>query len=127
MTDMRNGDIPNFDFKIPKGYNWLIDRGLIGFAPNSPLQPWHYLPRRHAFDLSERWPSGPASKRLFAFAKRQDCDDLACFEVIEGRAERILIVHGWTAGGYQVDCEYQTFWDWLRAVVDDIAEWVEGA
>jgi hypothetical protein len=124
---MKTDDIPNLNFEVPSGYKWLIDRGLVGFAANSSLQPWHYLPSRHVFDLKERWPSGSANTRLVAFAKRQDCDDLACFEVIGPRAERVIVVHGWTADGYQVDRMYQTFWEWLKAVIDDIAEWIEQA
>jgi hypothetical protein len=122
---MNSNQIPNFDFVPPKGYSWLIDRNLVGFEANSALQPWHYLPSRHAFDLSERWPTGLGSMRLFAFAKRQDCDDLACFEVHEHRVERVVVVHGWTAEGYQIDRTYSTFWDWLKAVVDDLEEWVD--
>jgi hypothetical protein len=122
---MKDSDIPDFGFELPRGYRWLLDRGLVGFEANSSLQPWHYLPSKHAFDLGERWPSRPGNTRLFAFAKRQDCDDLACFEVVGSRAERIFVVHGWTPGGYEVDRSYQSFWEWLKSVVDDIAEWVE--
>ena len=117
--------IPKFDFATPRGYRWLIERKLVGFEANSAMQPWHYLPIEHTFDLIDRWPSGPGKTRLFAFAKRQDCDDLACFEVHENQATRVVIVHGWTAESYQIDHSYDTIWDWLKSVVDDVAQWVE--
>jgi hypothetical protein len=123
---MNSSQIPNFDFVPPKGYRWLIDRKLVGFDDDeSPLQPWHYLSSRYAFDLSKRWPNVPASGRLFAFAKRQDNDDLACFEVVGNQASRVVLVHGWTPEGYWPLQTFDTFWEWLKAVVDDVEEWVE--
>jgi hypothetical protein len=126
-TAMNNDETPIFEFEIPIGYKWLIDHGLIGFSANTSLQPWHYLPSRHVFDLNERWPSGPSNTRLVAFAKRQDSDDLACFDVVERKAGCVVLVHGWTSEGYQVERRYQTFWDWLKSVVDDIGKWAEQA
>src|SRR4051812_47014036 len=110
---MNDDDTPDFEFTVPRGYQWLIDRGLVGFETGTSLQPWHYLPARHAFDLRERWPTGPGNERLFAFAKRQDSDDLACFEVVQSRAERIFVVHGWTRDGFEIISKYQSFWEWL--------------
>ena len=124
---MKEKDTPEFDFEVPRGYVWLLHKGLVGFAPNSPLQPWHYLPGRHVFDLNEKWPSDPSKTRLIAFAKRQDCDDLACFEVVRGRSGRVILVHGWTETGYAVVRVFDGFWEWLKAVVDDVAEWAESA
>ena len=124
---MTANDIPKFDFKVPFGYQWLLQAGLAGFAPGSPLQPWHYLPSRHVIDLRERWPSGPSKSRLVAFAKRQDGDDLACFEVEKDRAVRVVLVHGWTEAGYSIVSAFDNFWEWLKSVVDDIAAWADSA
>jgi hypothetical protein len=118
-------DVPQFDFETPLGYFWLLERGLIGFEMNSQFQPWHYLPARHVFELTDRWPLGPSRKRLVAFAKRQDNDDLACFEVEAGVARRVLVVHGWTDSGYDVEAELNGFWEWLKLAVDDMQEWIE--
>lgn len=119
--------LPKFDFTVPRGYRWLLARKLVGFAGGSALQPWHYLPAGQAFDLAARWPSGPSRTRLFAFAKRQDSDEIACFEVVDGVGRRIVRVQGWTGGpeGYAVLRSHAGFWDWLRSVIEDIAEWVE--
>lgn len=117
----------SFAFQAPRAYSWLVEWGLVGFQPNTALQPWHFLPSEHIFDLSERWPNGPSKTRLVAFAKRQDCDHLACFEVSEQRARRVILVHGWTPEGYEVMSTHDSVWAWLKTVVDDIAEWVESA
>jgi hypothetical protein len=135
MMLMNNGQIPDFDFVPPKGYRWLIERELVRFDESSPLQPWHYLPKGWAFDLSKEWPNGPEEDfgepwpkglaHLFAFAKRQDNDDLACFEVAGNKAKRVVLVHGWTPKGYYILRTFDTFWAWLKSVVDDIEEWVD--
>lgn len=116
---------PDFNFRVPTGYRWLIERGLVGDRAHTALQPWHYLPREHVFDVVERWPDGPSTSRLVAFAKRQDSDELACFEVLDEVAGRVVVVHGWTTKGYRLMRSYDNFWDWLKAVVDDIQRWVE--
>ncbi|MBS1786236.1 MAG: hypothetical protein JST85_00860 [Acidobacteria bacterium] len=123
---MRNEQIPDFSFFPPPGYLWLIDRGLVGFDPFSGLQPWHYLDKKNSFSVNERWPGKDLlDTDLIAFAKRQDSDDLACFKVHISEAVAIVIVNGWTSNGYDIITEYQSFWEWLKSVVDDIAEWVE--
>ncbi len=36
-------------------------------------------------DVKARWPDNSNSPRLIAFARRQDCEDLVCFELAEDR------------------------------------------
>lgn len=117
--------LSKFPFATPAGYRWLIDRGLAGFEPNSALQPWYILPHEQVFSVSERWPRTGEASRLYAFARRQDCDDLACFAVNEDILQpTIVIVHGWTPEGYEVVARYDSIWEWLVSVVRDIEEWV---
>ncbi|MCK4145036.1 hypothetical protein HI806_14535 [Ralstonia solanacearum] len=109
---------------LPSGYRWLLDRALVGYEPFTQLQPWHYLPLEQCFWASDRWP-GVTNKRLLAFAKRQDCDDLACFVAAGNNTiQGIALIHGWTASGYDFYQEFDDFWAWLKHVVDDIAGWV---
>lgn len=116
---------PSFTFKIPRGYHWLIERGLVGFEAFSALQPWHFLDRDSAFSVSKRWPKQKSVDELFAFARRQDCDDLAAFLVQDGRVKGVGVLHGWTANGYELVETYATLWDWLKRVICDVEEWVE--
>jgi hypothetical protein len=117
--------LSRFPFNVPAGYRWLIDRGLAGFEPNSALQPWYLLPHEQVFSLSERWPRASEPARLYAFARRQDCDDLACFAVKEDAAQPgVVVVHGWTPEGYEIVARFESIWEWLRSVVTDVEEWV---
>lgn len=108
---------------LPMGYRWLLDRGLVGYDAFTQLQPWHYLPLEQCFSASDRWP-GVTDKRLIAFAKRQDCDDLACFVVADDNTVNgVALIRGWTGTGYDLCREFSDFWAWLKHVVDDIADW----
>jgi hypothetical protein len=124
MTNLTSRE-PIFDFVVPSGYNWLLEHGLIGFDPFSPLEPWYYLDRDEFFDVRDRWPKVSDRRSLIAFAKRQDCDDIACFEVGDKSVSAVVVIHGWTEDGYAVIGSYKSFWEWLKSVIDDIAEWVE--
>lgn len=107
------------------GYQWLLDRGLVGFEPFGPLQPWHYLRPDDQFDVTAHWKKLFEGDSLIAFARRQDCDDLACFRISKGKTVAVCLVHAWTPTGYEVLAEYKSFWEWLKAVVDDIQAWAE--
>jgi len=123
---MRNKRIPDFGFLPPQGYLWLIERKLVGFDSFSELQPWHYLDKENVFSVSQRWPKKSSlDTDLIAFAKRQDMDDLACFKIHRGEVIAVVSIHGWTSNGYDIITEHQSFWDWLKSVIDDIAEWVD--
>ena len=124
MSD-ENSVLPDFPFEVPRAYYWIVKRRVVGFDANTRLQPWYFLDQRSAFSVSDRWPRG-SELDLFAFARRQDCDDIACFEAVpRGRAVRIIVVHGWTSTGYDVVASYDSLWEWLKSVIDDIAEWVD--
>ncbi len=124
---MRNDrdKIPDFPFSAPEGYRWILERGLAGFDESSALQPWYFLPRDDVFSVSQRWPNvRHHGEELIAFARRQDCDDIACFKYECGSPIGVTVVHGWTSEGFEVVADYASIWDWLKSVVDDIAEWV---
>jgi len=117
---------PSFDFSVPKAYAWLLERRLVGFMPFSALQPWHYLDSESVIDVTARWPGrSNARGRLVAFARRQDCDDLACFEIQGGQVTGVALVNAWTPEGYAIVERYEDMWCWLAAAVQDIAQWVQ--
>jgi hypothetical protein len=94
-------------------------------VPFSALQPWFYVDAATTFDAVEKWPGGPSENHLVVFARRQDNDDLACFELGEAGVVGVVVIHGWTGNGYSIVARHATFWDWLSAVVVDIRDWCE--
>ena len=113
----------DFGFKVPPGYRWLVERGVMT-SINSPLEPWFLLDRSQKNVTSDQRFEGSTQRRLVSFARRRDTDDIACFRVnAQNEVDGIALVHGWVpGGGDQVVATYDSFWDWLHSVVNDIAE-----
>ena len=109
--------------QTPKGYKWIVERGLAGFEPFTQLQPWYFLAEEDKFVATDKWPSHKIKYGLLAFARRQDCDDIACFKLDEKPSDVIVIIHGWVGDSYEIVEYHENIWAWMKAVVDDIAEW----
>ena len=100
-------------------YRRVVDAGLAGFGPFTRLQPWCLLPDGEVFDVTEQWPSSKNGTRLVAFAVRQDCDDIACFEFLNDEITGVVVVEGWSEGSYSFVAKYQSFDDWFNSAVAD--------
>lgn len=113
-------------FELPKYYYWLLERNLITYEPFGPLQPWFYLMSEDQFLLNQRWHNTNEILTKLAFAKRQDNDELACFVFdIKGEVNHLELVQGWTEEGYTILKVFNSFLDWLKYVLEDIALWIE--
>ena len=66
--------------------------------------------------VTERYPN----RKLIPFARRDDNDDIACFEV--GKGEKVQIIHDFASEGYEQRNEYNDFWDWLKDAIDEMIE-----
>ena len=64
--------------------------------------------------LMKRYPN----RRLVPFARRDDRDDIACFEV--GKEPKVQIIHDFASEGYEQRDEYECFWDWMKMAVDEL-------
>ncbi|MGK4407805.1 hypothetical protein ACNEP9_06695 [Escherichia coli] len=72
---------------------------IIGTSEFSQLEPWFYLDENRCFFANKKWPN-VIGEQLFAFAKRQDNDELACFKINEsGVCEGVYLINGWTLTG----------------------------
>ena len=56
--------------------------------------------------------------KLIPFARRDDNDDIACFEV--GKGQRIQIIHDFASEGYEQRGEYNSFGEWMKVMVDEL-------
>lgn len=118
----------NDQLVLPQAYLWLQTSKLMTTQSFGPLQPWQLLPKSACLDFRKIWPAGPHKGHLVAFAKRQDCDDYACFDVIDGRVNAIVLVECYTSdNGYDILCTYGDMWQWIRAIIDDVREWSEAS
>jgi hypothetical protein len=103
----------------------MVERGLVGFFPNSAFQPWYFLPQAEVFSVTGRWPNVRPDLSLTAFARRQDCDMLACFVESNSTPPSIAVANGWTSSGYEILNYHASIWEWFKLATDDVRDWSE--
>jgi hypothetical protein len=117
---------PDFGFEQPAGYHRMLASGEIDFR-DSPLDPWYFIERDHFPEIDDLFQKTWSRRtrtmpgRIVPFARRGDCDDVACLLARPDGIE-VLLVHGWTTDGYDVVAKYTTFEDWAEAARGDVAE-----
>ncbi|WP_217199700.1 hypothetical protein [Streptomyces buecherae] len=100
-------------FTYPDAFMRAAESGLIS------LEPWWLLEgdrlRVRISGLRERFPE----RQLVPFARREDNDDVACWDVGSGK---VCIIHDFTTPGREQRAEYPHFYDWLRSAVEDFIQ-----
>lgn len=103
-------------FTYPDEFMVLINQNLIDFTP------WVILTNERLslrFDgIQVRYPT----RELIPFARREDNDDVACWEL---NNSIVVIIHDFASSGHEGGKEKMKFWNWLRLVVDDMIEYNE--
>jgi hypothetical protein len=101
-------------FKYPKEFLWILNNGI------SNLTPWIILDREFILSryksLRERYPT----RNLFPFAFRQDCDEVACWDLKDNN--RIKIIEDYTRANPFEDVIYNAFFDWFKQAVEDMID-----
>lgn len=101
-------------FSYPRQFNRLIERGL------TDLEPWYFLEGKLLRDtmvgLAERYPD----RKLVPFARRQDNDDVACWQV--GASGEVFVIHDFASPGWEQRGQFAGFYDWVRRAVEDFIE-----
>jgi hypothetical protein len=115
MEILDQADVPPW-LTPPPAYLRLLRLNLVN------LEPWHLLDApsavRRTSGLRQRYPN----RTLFAFAARQDCDDVACWE--EGVSSRVQIIHDFAEAGWEQreNRGFDSLWDWFRTAVEEMIE-----
>ncbi len=101
-------------FAYPRELNRMISLGL------TDLEPWYLLSGKPLRDtikgLNERY----SERKLVPFARRQDNDDVACWQA--GSASVVFIIHDFASKGFEQRGQFVDFYAWLRRAVDDFIE-----
>jgi hypothetical protein len=101
-------------FYYPKQFIKIVDLGLIN------IEPWTILMDEQLHNrfigLQKRYPG----RSLIPFARREDNDDVACWEKDQG--EMVVIVHDFATPGYEDRGRFDNFWDWFRVAIEDMIE-----
>lgn len=100
------------DYNYPQGYIKLKELHLIDF------EYWYFIPDNQVdkrfMGMKERFPN----RKYIPFARRDDCDDIACFE--SGKGETVFIIHDYASNGYEERKRYNDIWEWVRDAIDEL-------
>lgn len=104
---------PN-NFVYPQAIAKLLELNLTNF------DVWYFMDlesvKIRLAGLQKRYPD----RQLVPFARRRDCDDIACFEVDKG--DRFFVIHDYASKGYEQREIYENVWEWLKEVVNTMIE-----
>lgn len=99
-------------YEYPREFLKIVELNLIDF------DFWYVMPKEQLEirikGLKDRYPD----RKLIPFARRDDCDDIACFEV--GKENKVQIIHDFASAGYEQRKEYDCFWDWFKDAIEEM-------
>ena len=111
--------------QYPIEYRWLLAHKFAF------LTPWYELDEKQVISFRNEYQK-ETNKDILPFATRQDNDDIAGFEVIDGEATRtVLTVHlPWSkkleGDGYPSTVAIDNIFDWIAQVMfGDTQEWID--
>lgn len=99
-------------YNYPREFLKIVELNLVD------LDIWYLMPKEQLEirmrGLKNRYPE----RKLIPFARRDDNDDIACFEV--GKGNKVQIVHDFASAGYEQRKEYDCFWNWFKDAVEEM-------
>jgi hypothetical protein len=108
-----DNELPD-SFQYPKEFLWVLEKGI------NRLTPWHILDRKYVLSryssLRERYPS----RNLFPFAFRQDCDELACWDLDD--YSNIKVIEDYSRAVLSQDVVYTDFLEWFRDAIGEMID-----
>lgn len=101
-------------FEYPAGLEKVADLGL------TDLDAWFILDAAFAAGYCESMGKRYPDRALIPFAKRCDCDDVACFEI--GKPGVVQVIHDFAEPGWEQREEFSDFWNWFSDAVSLLIE-----
>jgi len=99
-------------FQYPSSYLRAVNQNLVD------LTPWYLMDAGKVLErmagLKRRYPD----RDLFPFARRDDNDDVACFE--RNGNESVVLIHDFASPGFEQRHVFPTFWEWFKYAVDEM-------
>ena len=100
------------NYVYPAEFVKIVELNLVDF------EIWYLMSNEQVNIRIEGLKSGYPSRNLIPFARRDDSDDIACFEVEKGNS--VQIIHDFAGEGFEQRKEYKCFWDWFRDAIDEM-------
>ncbi|MEV0638654.1 hypothetical protein AB0I77_27680 [Streptomyces sp. NPDC050619] len=105
--------------ELPEGFDYPAEFIRVVELGLTDLEPWWIFDgdqlRRRAIGLRDRYPE----RRLVPFARRQDNDDVACWDLARGD---VVVIHDLASPGWEQRERFPDFNAWLRQAVEDLIE-----
>ncbi|EHM52649.1 hypothetical protein [Cardiobacterium valvarum] len=102
-------------FQYPASFKKIVKLNLVDF------DVWYLMDAEHAklrYDgLQKRYPN----RKLIPFARRGDCDDIACFEI--GKGSKVQLIHDFASPGWEQRKEFNDFWEWIVYAINEMIEY----
>ena len=102
-------------FEYPREFLRVVELGLLD------LEPWLVLEGEQLRDRNRGLRERYQDRSLVPFARRQDNDDIACWDLDRGDG-RVAVVHDFASPGWERRAEFAHFNDWRRQAVDDVID-----
>ncbi|MDE6887892.1 MAG: hypothetical protein K2P45_04505 [Eubacterium sp.] len=102
------------DFHYPEEFLKIVQLNLVDF------DLWYLMTKEQVEirinGLKKRYPQ----RKLIPFARRDDSDDISCFEA--GQDNKVQIIHDFAGPGYEQRKEYDCFWSWFKDAIDEMIQ-----
>lgn len=101
-------------FEYPTSFKRIVRLELVD------LEPWYIMNGARVEERMESLKTRYPTRDLIPFARRDDNDDLACWE--RGKGEMVVVIHDYSRPGEEEIRAFATFWDWFRSAIDEMIE-----
>src|SRR5688500_15365676 len=105
---------------LPKGFIYPNEFVRLMEMNLDYIEPWFILKGDFLLDTFVALRSRYPSRQLIPFARRQDNDDVACWEV--GSEGDVVIIHDFATPGWEQRKRFPDFWSWFRQAIEDMIE-----
>lgn len=102
------------EFDYPESFLKVTELNLLDF------DVWYIMTKEQVESRINGLKKSYPSRKLIPFARRDDCDDIACFE--EGQGKKVFIIHDFASVGYEQRKIYEDFWDWLKDAIQEMID-----
>lgn len=101
FADYKKLSLP-VDFVFPPEFAKIVDLNIVN------IEPWFIISPEKIVTLFSGLKEKFPTRCLIPFSKRDDNDDVACFEV--GQKQKVFIIHDYATAGWEQHEIYDDFW-----------------
>ena len=104
-------------FAYPDNFVKILELNLLDY------DVWYLMSNEQVETRINGLKQRYSKRKLIPFARRDDSDDIACFE--EGQGERVFIVHDFASEGFEQRRVYDSFWEWFKDAIQEMIDYNE--